>query len=497
MKIFLFCCCLIPLGLVAQFVAPAASPPATTTTEVGYTNLRVDYHRPGVRGRLIFGEMVPWGQIWRAGANENTLLQIDARVTIGDTILLPGRYSMYLIPEDQGEWTWIINEAQENWGTRGYDPRKDLVRLQVKASKTPERIETLEYRFMNLQPQSADLVLEWEWYRVRLPITLPTDEEVANRAAFSLNPAKSPGDYYAAARYYYDNGLGLQKAKAWMDRWAAAGEELYGPIRYQALIEHDLGNTAKAERLMQRSLALAREKSNKHYINLNEASLRSWQREIVEISADSLLSRSIQYHDPEGNWGTKAHMLQLGESRPGGGTRYTRISIYPDADTFDLQQIRGKDKVQLRLMGGTYSFSHLGRTDIPDSTRQRLRLTEERTRLLRDYYTYLWGLPMKLKDPGTVLQPQVHKVWFGGKELLELEVQYAPDTGGDIWFFFFDPETYALSGYSFYHKEDGPGTGEYILLEGEALVDKMLLPAVRHWYYTEDNLYLGTDEILR
>ncbi|MEM1357748.1 MAG: DUF6503 family protein, partial [Bacteroidota bacterium] len=488
---------LIPLGLAAQFVAPAASPPATTTAEVGYTNLRVDYHRPGVRGRLIFGDMVPWSRIWRAGANENTLLQIDARITIGDTVLLPGQYSMYLIPEAGERWTWVINEAQDNWGTRAYDPRKDIVRVAVKAKRLPERIETLEYRFMNVRPQAVDLVLEWEWFRITLPIALPTNEEVAKRASLALNPAQSPAEYYTAARYYFDNDLGLQKAKAWMDRWAAAGEARFGPIRYQALIERALGNNAKATRLMQRSLALAREKNNKHYIDLNEASLRSWQREVVELSADSVLTRSIRYHDPDSNWGTKAHMLQLGESRPNASTRYTQISIYPTAEAFDFKQIREGDNVQLRLMNGAYSFSHLGRTNIPDSTRLRLRLTEERTRLLRDYYTYLWGLPMKLKDPGTLLQPTVHKVWFADKELLELEVQYAPDTGGDIWFFYFDPQTFALNGYAFYHKEDGPGTGEYILLEGEALVDNMLLPAVRHWYYTEDNLYLGTDKILK
>ncbi|MEM9261921.1 MAG: DUF2911 domain-containing protein, partial [Bacteroidota bacterium] len=305
-------------------------------------------------------------------------------VTVGDTVLLPGRYSMYLIPEEGNEWTWIINEADDNWGARAYDPRKDLVRVSVKANRLAERIETLEYRFMNLRPQSVDLVLEWEWFRIILPIALPTDEEVANRASLSLNPAQSPAEYYAAARYYFDNDLGLQKAKAWMDRWAAAGEARYGPIRYQSLIERALGNNAKAERLMQRSLALAREKKNKHYIDLNEASLRSWKRETVALTPDSLLARSIRYHDPDSNWGTKAHMFQLGESRPGGNTRYTQISIYPNSDAFDFKQVRGGDKVQLRMMNGAYSFSHRGRTNIPDSTRQRLRLTEERTRLLKD-----------------------------------------------------------------------------------------------------------------
>jgi hypothetical protein len=80
--------------------------------------------------------------------------------------------------------------------------------------------------------------------------------------------------------------------------------------------------------------------------------------------------------------------------------------------------------------------------------------------------------------------------------MLELEVHYAPETGKDIWFFYFDLDTYALSGYAFYHEKDGPGTGEYILLEGQASVGKMNLPAKRHWYFTNNKLYLGTDEII-
>jgi hypothetical protein len=103
---------------------------------------------------------------------------------------------------------------------------------------------------------------------------------------------------------------------------------------------------------------------------------------------------------------------------------------------------------------------------------------------------------MKLRDEGTLIQPTVHKTWYDGREMLELEVHYAPETGVDIWFFYFDPDTYALSGYSFYHEKDGPGTGEYILLEDEVLVGQMKLPAKRHWYYTKNKLYLGTDEII-
>lgn len=486
----------IPQLVSAQFVAPAASPEATNTTVAGYTELSINYHQPNVRSRVIFGELLPWGEVWRTGANENTLLEIDGPITIGEKTVELGTYSIYLIPSERGEWTWILNRATDNWGARGYSQSRDILRTTAKPTRLPERVETLAFRWMNISPQSVDLVLEWEWYRIALKINLPTDDQVADRAALSLNPAKDPKEYYAVARYYLDNGLSLQKAKAWMDRWAAADKEQFGRTRYQAIIEYKLGNIAKGKRLMQRSLELAREAENAHYVRMNEQSLQDWTREVTELSADTLLARTIRYHDPEGVWGTKPHLLQLAESRPNGSVRHTRLGLYPHTGEFDLQQTRGKDKIQLRYLNNSYSFSHQGRTEIEEKVRKRFRLTEEGADWMRDYYTYLYGLPMKLRDAGTLIQPTVHQVWYDGREMLELEVHYTPDTGKDIWFFYFDPETFAMSGYAFYHEKDGPGTGEYILLEGEALVGKMKLPAERHWYYTKNKLYLGTDEIL-
>lgn len=487
---------LLPLFVSAQFVTPVASPPAISTTEAGYTHLTIDYNRPNVRGRVIFGELLPWGKVWRAGANANTLITFDGPVTIGDTPVNAGTYSLYLTPEKDGDWAWSLNRDTTNGGEQDYNQNRNILRQKAPATRLPERIESLEYRWMNVTPQSVDLVLEWEWYRVALTIKLPTNEQVADRAAEHLNPAKSPEEYYAAARYYLDNGMGLEKSKAFLDRWASAGTENFARTRNQAIVEHRLGNETKAKRLMNRSLELAREANNDHFVRMNEQSLHEWTRELTEISADSLLTRSINHHDPEGVWGSRSHLLQLAESRPNGNVRHTRLTLYPATEEFDMQQIRGKDKIQLRYLNGAYSFSHQGRTEINDETTERLSLTEERTRLLRDYYGYLFGLPMKLRDPGTLLQPNVHKVWYDGREMLEMEVRYTPEAGKDTWFFYFDPTTFALSGYAFYHDKDGPGTGEYILLEGEATVGSLKLPAKRHWYRTDNRLYLGTDEIL-
>lgn len=497
MKYLLSVLLILPFVLTGQFVSPPASAPANSTITAGYTDLSVDYHRPNLRGRRVFGHLLPWGDLWRAGANENTLLTFSRPVVIGETNVPAGTYSVFIIPEERAAWTWVLNSQTDQWGAKGYDDRKDIVRIAVKPQKLRERIESLEFRWLNVGPQTVDLTLEWEWMRVSLSISLDTDAQVAKQVATHLNPAKDPKEYYAAARYHLDNGLDLQQAKAWMDRWAAEDKEQFGRMRYQAIIEYKLGNDADGRRLMERSLELAQEASNEHYVRMNKQSLKDWSRDLTEMSADSLLSRSIRYHDPQGHWGKKPHILNLAESRPSGGVRHSRLTMFPAKNEFDLVQTRGVDKIQLRFVDGTFSATHQGRMEIREKDRERLRLTKENTLWLRDYYTYLFGLPMKLRDEGTELMPNIHKVWFQGEQLLELEVHYAPETGKDIWFFYFNPETYALQGYSFYHEKDGPGTGEYIILEGEAVVDKMRLPAERHWYYTHNNLYLGTDQILR
>ncbi len=487
---------LLPVSLLAQFVAPSASPAALSRTVVGYTALEVEYHRPALRGRKIFGELIPWGEVWRAGANRNSLIRFEQPVSIAGEMVPAGTYAIFVIPQAEGNWTWIVNRKTDHWGARGYDESEDVVRLEAKPVKLRERIESLEFRWLNAYPQSVELALEWEWTRVVLPIGLTTDEEVAQRATEHLNPAKDPKEYYAAARYYLDNGLDLRQAKAWMDRWAAEDEEQFGRMRYQAIIEYKLGNEAAGRRLMERSLELARTAGNAHYVRMNEQSLRDWTRTPVSITAELLLDNSIKYHDPQGKWGSQPHDLRLAESRPSGGVNHTKLTMYPANGDFAMTQSRGKNNIELSYLNGAFSASHQGNSNLDPAKLEQLRLTKDRTLWLRDYYTYLFGLPMKLKDPGTEIQPQVHQVWFNHQEMLELEVHYAPETGRDIWFFYFNLNTYALEGYAFYHEKDGPGTGEYIILEGEAIVDEMRLPAERHWYFTHNNLYLGTDEIL-
>ncbi len=212
--------------------------------------------------------------------------------------------------------------------------------------------------------------------------------------------------------------------------------------------------------------------------------------------AESLLEKSIQYHDPTGKWETSTFHFPLYESRPDGGYRLTDIKLDNQMGVFEVAQIRGKDRVQRYLSADSCGVRYNHSAAISDDIKKRLRLNcEGGNDFYRNYYAYLYGLPMKLKDPGTIISPEVKKKDFFGKTLLEIKVTYEPGVGEDIWYFYFDPKTYALSGYRFYHDE-AKNDGEYILLEGEITINGVKFPEKRGWYTHKEGKYLGNDDLL-
>ena len=490
---------LLPFTLLAQLNIPPSSAPAELRTQIGLTNFTITYHRPSVKGRVIFSELLPYGQVWRTGANEATRIQFDQDIRIGGDPLAAGTYAIYTIPQKEDNWTIILNADTTLWGARGYDESKDVARFMLPAKALPERVETMEFRWMDITHTSAKLCLEWENIRLSIPIEVLTNEQVNASIAEELTPANTKGnDYYRAARYYLDNGLDLKQAKVWMDKRIELGGEQFGIMRYQAFIERKLGNLDAANRIMERSLELAEAAPNPHYVRMNTQTLQQWNKEVVSsLSGGELIDKSIAYHAPKGEWEKGGITLSLHESRPGGNYRITDLEINIAEEKFILYQRRGPDLIFRSLLSGGCLFALNGRThDFTEEEIRQFRLSCESNELYRDYYTYLWALPMKLKDTGTIIDPQVHRVDFFGDELLEVKVTYSEEVGADIWYFYFDPETYALSGYRFYHDE-AANDGEYILLEDEVEVGHLRIPAKRHWYTHKDRRYLGTDEILR
>ena len=213
-----------------------------------------------------------------------------------------------------------------------------------------------------------------------------------------------------------------------------------------------------------------------------------------ELSAKQLLEKAINYHDPKGEWRQfKAHFFVSSES-PERSLRKSKIELDFLNSYFNLEVEQDGNTLTSILDKGDCILKLNGQEKISEADQNNYRLNCDRAVFYKNYYTYLYGLPMKLKDPGTLLDPEVRKKNIDGKEYWVLKVSYEKNVGGDTWYFFFDQKTYALKQYQFYHDES-KNDGEYILLEDELIVEGIKMPKNRSWYYNSNDQFLGVDRL--
>ncbi|MDL5513466.1 DUF6503 family protein [Arenibacter sp. M-2] len=210
------------------------------------------------------------------------------------------------------------------------------------------------------------------------------------------------------------------------------------------------------------------------------------------ISGSELLDKAIEYHDPNNNWHSFKNDFSVTMESPKGDIRKSLINIDRPASSFKLTtNMAGKTLEQI-MVRDTCILKIDGKAIISEKDRATYNISCERAKKMRDYYTYLYGLPMKLKDPGTLLDPLVDTKTFKGKNYLVLKVTYSKEVGTDTWYFYFDPSSYAMEAYQFFHDES-KNDGEYILLSGEEIINNVKMPKTRAWYYNKNDQYLGTD----
>ncbi|QCE40813.1 DUF6503 family protein [Psychroserpens sp. NJDZ02] len=215
------------------------------------------------------------------------------------------------------------------------------------------------------------------------------------------------------------------------------------------------------------------------------------------ITGTNLLNKAIKYHDPSNNWNTFNDTLQVTMEIPKSPNRDSKIIINLPKETFYLKTIKDTTITEYTILKDTCKISFNGQSKLSEAIAKANNLSCDRGTLLKNYYTYLYGLPMKLKDKGTIINQKVEQKTFKGKSYLVLQVSYDITVGSDIWFFYFDPNTYAMEVYQFF-KTDSNGnikldTGEYILLSETEIISNILIPKQRAWYYNKNNTYLGTD----
>ncbi|EAS19682.1 hypothetical protein BBFL7_00228 [Flavobacteria bacterium BBFL7] len=210
-----------------------------------------------------------------------------------------------------------------------------------------------------------------------------------------------------------------------------------------------------------------------------------------ELTGQQLLDKAIQHHDPNGNWSGFAGHFQVTMTTPDRPERVSDIMINNSQNVFELKYNLGDSEYIFKTHGSDCE-SFLNSKKFESSECRKASFW-------RDYYTYLYGLPMKLEDPGTMITDQVERKTFKGKEYLVLEVMYDENVGSDVWYFYFDPTTYKMEIYQFF-KRDAQGdvdtnSGEYIILTENYETSGINMPKVRKWYYNKDDKFLGTDVI--
>ncbi|MBR9915211.1 MAG: hypothetical protein GYB32_10370 [Algicola sp.] len=218
-----------------------------------------------------------------------------------------------------------------------------------------------------------------------------------------------------------------------------------------------------------------------------------------ELTGQDLLHKAIAFHDPYQNWPTFNGDLKVTMNTPNKPARKSKILINLPEDFFSVQATVDTTTTTYTLNKGECTIALNGNKYLTEAELAANNLSCERALLYKNYYTYLYGLPMKLKDPGTIIAPDVTRKTFKGKEYLVLKVTYEEAVGNDIWFFYFDPNTFAMEVYQFFKTDDKgqlkPTTGEYILLTDLVEINAIKMPKVRAWYYNKNDHYLGTDTL--
>ena len=252
---------------------PAPSPTQTLRQDFALSSIELNYSRPGVKGRKIFGDLVPYGKVWRTGANNATTLSFGDDVTIGDTKIKAGKYGLLTIP-DKNSWTIIISKNTTVTNPADYKQEEDVVRVTVKPYTLPFSEETFTISINNIKPTSCTVGLAWDNQYVGFDVKTDIDEKIMADIKKQVEGDTRP--YFQAAMYYMDNGKDLNKALAWFDKAIEQNDAFF--IQHQrANCLAKLGRKEEAIAAAKKSMAQAKEAKNDDYVRLNEKLLAQLQ----------------------------------------------------------------------------------------------------------------------------------------------------------------------------------------------------------------------------
>lgn len=238
-----------------QVRAPRPSPKASLMQSIGTTDVTINYSRPGVKGRTIWGGLVPYGQVWRTGANEATTIQFSEDVKINGQALKKGTYSLHTIP-GESEWTFIFNSVADQWGSYSYDQAKDVLRVTAKPEKA-SFAEWMGFEVASMTTDDATIALRWE--NVSVPFTVNTDSTAKTLTAYKNAMKPSWSLPYQAANFAFENKAASDaEINAWLDQ-SLAIQQTIGNLWLKARLQNRAGNVAEAKKTAELAASKANE----------------------------------------------------------------------------------------------------------------------------------------------------------------------------------------------------------------------------------------------
>ncbi len=248
-----------------QLRTPAPSTGQTIKQEFGLGTVEVVYSRPSAKGRQVMGNLVPFGKVWRTGANSATTITFSDDVTIGGTSVKAGKYGLLTIPGST-EWTVIITKDLNVTSPAAYKPENDVVRVKAASNPLPMKIETFTIVTGDVTNTSMELGMMWENTYVGFTINTDVDSKVMKQIDDAMNKDTRP--YFAAAAYYYDNGKDMAKAREWVDKAIAGNPQAFWMTLLKARIHAKMGDKAGASAMCDKTIELATAAKNDDYIKM-------------------------------------------------------------------------------------------------------------------------------------------------------------------------------------------------------------------------------------
>lgn len=263
----------------AQVKTPAPSPRSTVSQVVGLTDVTVEYSRPSAKGRAVFGDLVPFGKLWRTGANQNSMVTFSEDVVINGNTLKKGKYAIFTTPKAD-MWEVVFYSDTENWGTpEDWNANKAVITTNVDPITLNHNVETFTIGIGNITNDSATLDISWEKTMISVKFSVPT-HKAAMASIEKVLAGPSASDYFSSAQYFYNSNGDMNKALEYVNKALSMAKEEppFWQLRQKSLIQAKLGDKAGAIATAKLSIAGAEKAKNADYVKMNNDSIKEWSK---------------------------------------------------------------------------------------------------------------------------------------------------------------------------------------------------------------------------